>query len=209
MGQQNCRRKNGSRTFGCRIGSDIVGYSCRAVLHNAVFRILCVEIRKPKIIRMAAVLYPLALFLMAYAGSAAELFAALAVFGVFANLNNIAINTQAIDVESIYGRSIMSSFHGIWSFAGFFGGIASTLLVAAHINIVGHFAIVNVFTLLILIASYKYLVAVDVSNSSDKEPSGENRAVFLPYAFYYIFRDDSLWLNELRGNYVRLERSVF
>lgn len=82
VGQQNCRRKNGSRAFGCRIGSDIVGYSCRAVLHNAVFRILCVEIRKPKIIRMAAVLYPLALFLMAYAGSAAELFAALAVFGV-------------------------------------------------------------------------------------------------------------------------------
>ena len=48
MGEPNCRRKNGSRTFGCRIGSDIVGYSCRAVLHNAVFRILCVEIRKPK-----------------------------------------------------------------------------------------------------------------------------------------------------------------
>lgn len=137
-----------------------------------------------KIIRMAAVLYPLALFLMAYAGSAAELFAALAVFGVFANLNNIAINTQAVDVESIYGRSIMSSFHGIWSFAGFFGGIASTLLVAAHINIVGHFAIVNVFTLLILIASYKYLVAVDVSNSSDKEPSGEKpRGFFSPTPF--------------------------
>lgn len=184
MGQQNCRRKNGSRTFGCRIGSDIVGHSCRAVLHNAVFRILCVEIRKPKNNQDGGCSLSAGFVFDGVCRLGGGAFAALAVFGVFANLNNIAINTQAVDVESIYGRSIMSSFHGIWSFAGFFGGIASTLLVAAHINIVGHFAIVNVFTLLILIASYKYLVAVDVSNSSDKEPSGEKpRGFFSPTPF--------------------------
>ncbi|WP_431216732.1 MFS transporter [Puia sp. P3] len=36
-------------------------------------------------------------------------------FGMGGNLLNISINTQAIGTESLYGRTIMASYHGLWS----------------------------------------------------------------------------------------------
>lgn len=56
---------------------------------------------------------------------------AIAAFGGFGNLFNIAVNTQGGIVEKQVGRSIMNSFHGMFSvtcFAGGFLALGATLL---------------------------------------------------------------------------------
>lgn len=65
-------------------------------------------------------------------------------FGMFGNLLNISINTQAVGVEALYGRSIMASFHGVWSLAGFVGASIGTLMIASHIPPFAHFICVAV-----------------------------------------------------------------
>ncbi len=45
------------------------------------------------------------------------------------NLLNISMNTQAIGTEALYGRTIMASYHGIWSVAGFSGAAIGTLFI--------------------------------------------------------------------------------
>ena len=50
--------------------------------------------------------------------------AALFLFGFASNTFNIALNAQAVDVECLYKRPIMSTFHGMWSLGGVAGGTA-------------------------------------------------------------------------------------
>jgi MFS family permease len=81
-----------------------------------------------------------------------HLSAGLFIMGMFGNLSNISVNTQGVGVERLYRRSIMASFHGIWSLAGFTGGIISTLLVKNDISPFIHFCcnFALVFTLFLL-----------------------------------------------------------
>lgn len=72
------------------------------------------------------------------------LFGVLVLFGAAANLVNIALNTQACDVETLYGRSIMASFHGIWSLGGLTGGVVGMAFVHYTDNITAHFLAVGI-----------------------------------------------------------------
>ncbi|MDR0712299.1 MAG: MFS transporter, partial [Prevotellaceae bacterium] len=56
---------------------------------------------------IAALTYPLTLVGIGLAGSLAQLYGVLFFFGVFANLSNISVNTQAVGIERLYRRSIM------------------------------------------------------------------------------------------------------
>ena len=113
-------------------------------------------------------LYPLTLILLATAGSTLQLTFALFLFGLFANLINIAMNTQAVGVEKLYGRSIMASFHGLWSLAGFSGAVIGTFFVSAGLSPIIHFSIVCVVTGLLVLVSYKFTLPHDIGDSNSQ-----------------------------------------
>ncbi|TAG12604.1 MAG: MFS transporter [Sphingobacteriia bacterium] len=92
---------------------------------------------------LASICYPLILILLGGSSSVVQLVSLLLVFGFFGNMMNISVNTQAIGVEALYSRSIMASFHGIWSLAGFMGAAVGTLLISYHVNPFQHFAIIS------------------------------------------------------------------
>lgn len=96
---------------------------------------------KPMMI-CAAILYPGILFLLASSTSVPQLTTSLFLFGFFGNLLNIAMNTQAVGVEGLYGRSVMASFHGLWSLAGFSGALIGTFFVSQHLSPLIHFSVV-------------------------------------------------------------------
>ena len=133
-----------------------------------------------KVIRISGFIYPAMLLLLTRADSAATLFAALLLFGVGANLANISINTQAVDVERIYGRSVMASFHGLWSLAGFCGGVVSAVLAGFHVGVLPHYIGVNVFTFAVLIVSMKYFVPTDFPPETDLSGQKRSRSFLFP-----------------------------
>ena len=103
-----------------------------------------------------AVLYPGILLLMGLADTPVHLMAALFMLGFAGNLLNIAVNTQAISVEAIYGRSIMASFHGLWSLAGFAGAAISTVMIGYKLAPIQHFYIVCGAAILLLLGAFRY-----------------------------------------------------
>ncbi|MDR3296918.1 MAG: MFS transporter [Prevotellaceae bacterium] len=97
-----------------------------------------------RMLLIAACCYPLTLMAVGMASSRAALYAVLFVFGAAANLSNIAVNTQAVGVERLYGRSIMGVFHGVWSLAGFVGALLGMLMATCGALPWQHFATVSV-----------------------------------------------------------------
>ena len=118
-----------------------------------------------RIVIITALLYPLTLILLGLAPTIWLLSAVLFVFGFWGNLFNISVNTQAVGVEALYGRSIMASFHGLWSLAGFTGAATGTLMIAVHLSPFIHFCIVCATAFLLVVISFKYTLPHNNSNN--------------------------------------------
>ena len=121
-----------------------------------------------KVMITGAILYPGVLLLLGLATTTWQLSAALFMFGFCGNLLNISINTQAVGVEAIYGRSIMASFHGLWSLAGFTGAAASTVMISFRLSPFQHFCIIGVAAAILIFAAHKHALPSDRGNT--KQP---------------------------------------
>ena len=82
---------------------------------------------------------------------------------------NISMNTQAVGTEALYGRSIMASYHGLWSLAGFTGAAIGSFMIGFGWNPTRHFLIISALALLIVILAGCHLLAKD-SNQNDLQP---------------------------------------
>lgn len=128
---------------------------------------------------LAAVLYPGTLVILGLTQTVWQLSAGLFLFGLFGNICNIAVNTQGVGVERIYRRSIMASFHGVWSLAGFVAGLISTVMAGNHISPAVHFAIIfTVNTALLLIMRQSIL-----PRDAHKIEAGKNRIFVKPDSY--------------------------
>ncbi len=110
------------------------------------------------ILLFAAFFYPTTLVMIGLVQQPWHLALALFVFGNFGNFFNISVNTQAIAVEQMYGKTIMASFHGIWSLAGFSGAALGTLMIALQFNPFIHFLIIFLLDLGLVIYFSRYTV---------------------------------------------------
>ncbi|MBS1577181.1 MAG: MFS transporter [Bacteroidetes bacterium] len=116
-------------------------------------------------LQIAALLFPAILLVLGSVESTWQLVAGLFVFGIGGNLSNIAVNTQGVGVERLYGRSIMASFHGLWSLAGFTGGLIS-FLIAGSIPPLTHFIIIYAITFLLLLSARNIVLPRDTGKTS-------------------------------------------
>jgi MFS family permease len=64
-------------------------------------------------------------------------------FGSSRNLLNLSMNAQAVSIQKLYDRSIITAFHGIWSVAGFAGAALGYILTSFGLGIRLHFLFVG------------------------------------------------------------------
>lgn len=114
-----------------------------------------------RMLTIAAVFYPAFLVLLGTATTPWHLAVGLFFFGMSANLCNISVNTQGVGVERLCRRSIMATFHGLWSLAGFIGGLVSTWMVASDVAPLPHFCAIFVVAMSILLVSCRSLLPRD------------------------------------------------
>lgn len=122
-----------------------------------------------KVLSIAAILYPIALICIGAATKVWQLPFGLFFLGLTGNFCNIAINTQGVGVERLYGRSIMASFHGIWSLAGLTGGLVSTLMVFNNIRPLPHFCIIFGIVLILLLMARTSMLNRDTARDEVKQ----------------------------------------
>ena len=116
----------------------------------------------------AALLYAVTLPVLGLVNAVWQLVACLFLFGMGGNMLNISINTQAIGTESLYGRTIMASYHGLWSLAGFSGAAIGTLLIGLGWLPYQHFLLITTLAVLIVLTASRQLVPADPGQQGDQ-----------------------------------------
>lgn len=121
-----------------------------------------------KILLLSLALYALALTNLGLATKPWHLSAGIFLFGIFGNLCNIAVNTQGVYTEELFKRTIMSSFHGAWSTAGFTGALVGIVMLALKLSPLQHFSITAVMVFVLMAANYKFLIKAKEKKNKDK-----------------------------------------
>ena len=97
---------------------------------------------------ISSVLYSISLVSIGFSDSPGGVAVSLLLFGFFANLLNISINTQAVAVEDLYKKRLMATFHGLWSLAGFTGAALGALMIGKNVSPLLHFIVISMIFLI-------------------------------------------------------------
>ncbi|KAA2243335.1 MFS transporter [Chitinophaga agrisoli] len=114
-----------------------------------------------RVLIAAGLLFPFMLGMIGLATQIWQLVIILFLFGFMNNVFEIAMNTQAVGVEALYGRSVMASFHGLWSLAGFTGVAVGTLAVNLNWPVWQHFWIIGLACWLLVLTGWRFLLPED------------------------------------------------
>jgi MFS family permease len=128
------------------------------------------KIGSRKVVMISSILYGCMLMAIGFSGSVVQLTISLFLFGSSGNMMNIAINTQALALEGLYQRTIISSFHGMWSAAGLFAAFLGTYLMGKAFPVPHHFLLVGLLSLLMFVACMPYLLHDASKAKKEKTP---------------------------------------
>lgn len=152
------------------LGGMLLALPIGSILSMPVAGILVSRYGSRYVLMTAGLLYAFILPTLGLTSTAWQLFSCLILFGFCGNLANIAVNTQAVLVEAMYGRSIMASFHGLWSLGGFTGASIGSGMSALGILPYQHFLVIMVLAIIIVAVAIRQVVSHDAPASGEKTP---------------------------------------
>ena len=154
-----------SSTAGAIIGAQLAG------------RLIHTFGTKP-VIRIAIIIMPIGLILMGLSTSPITLIFGLFIMGLGYSSMDIASNTQAVVIEKLMGRRVMSSFHALWSS----GAFATTVLggsiakyVSPRDNLVG----VGIACFFLFIPAIRTLLPPELDDHSGGEEETNAKIPFI------------------------------
>ncbi|MHA6249015.1 MFS transporter [Pontibacter sp. CAU 1760] len=121
-----------------------------------------------RVVIFSAILYSAVLVAVGYSENTLQLVLALFVFGFAGNMMNISVNTQGVGVEELYQKSIMASFHGMWSLAGFTGAAIGTLMIGKGIAPFQHFLLIMLLSFIAIAIASRYVLRTDANTDADR-----------------------------------------
>ena len=120
--------------------------------------------------------YNLFLCSLGFVNNSWQLMSVLFLFGASRNLMNISMNAQSMGVQKLYTKSIITTFHGIWSISGFVGGALGGLMIGKDISLAHHFQITG----FICVSTVLYFFRDTIKNDARKvENDGKQKRVLL------------------------------
>lgn len=115
-----------------------------------------------KVLSIAAIMYPTMLLCVGATHKLWQLPIVLFLLAFCGNFASLGTNTQGVGVQKLYGRSIIASFHGIWSLAGFTGGLISTFMVTHNISPFTHYCFIYAVVLIMILLMHKHILPRDI-----------------------------------------------
>jgi MFS family permease len=124
-----------------------------------------------KIMVFGAMFFNVVLSLPGFTTSVWQLALILFCFGCARNLLNLSMNAQAVAVQHLYSRSIMTTFHGIWSVAGSIGALTGLLMVSMNVSPSHHLLLISVLLLVFTIYYYPKTLPDEPVKDTVKRPA--------------------------------------
>ena len=119
---------------------------------------------------LGAILFNFFLALPGFTGFVWQLVLILLLFGASRNILNLSMNAQALEVQKLYPKSIMTTFHAVWSLAGFAGAGLGYVMVTQNIAASYHLLGISVAMMAITACFYPMTILT--------EPLQEKRKFF-------------------------------
>lgn len=111
-----------------------------------------------RVVTVAALSNCLVLPFLALAPSGVALFVALFFFGFTQAAMDISMNAQAVEVEKVYGRPIMSSFHALFSLGGLVGAALGGGAAGIGLGPLPFFTLMALLGFLAMLGAIRFLI---------------------------------------------------
>lgn len=133
------------------------------------------RIGSKKTVLISIIGFSLSLLLISIIPGITGLGITLFLFGTFWNMTDISLNTQAIEVERIYGKPIIATFHASWSLAACVGALIGYSMINLKVDTFYHFLFITLLATFIILINYKYLQESSVSPKTKEEKPIEKK----------------------------------
>ena len=149
------------------LGSLVVGLTASAII---------ARFRSARVATTGLVLMAIDLVLVGFVTNWATFAVVLFIAGSLDAIVDVAQNTHGLRVQRVYGRSIVNSFHGIWSIGAVIGGVMGSVAAAISLPLEAHLVGVCTVFGVAVVASHRLLLGGPDSSerpSEDRPPTLE------------------------------------
>lgn len=140
-------------------GAAVAAYPLGALLLGLTAGMLIRRFRSSRVAIAATVITAIGLLLVGVAPGWIVLALALFLAGAMDAITDVAQNSHGLRVQRLYKRSIINSFHAIWSIGAVIGGVMGAAAAALGVPLLLHLTISAVLFSVAAVASYRWLLA--------------------------------------------------
>jgi predicted MFS family arabinose efflux permease len=151
-----------------RLSIALLSFAAGAICGMAVLGRLVDRYGSAAVMIPTAVGEGLLLMLPGFATDLALLCVALFVFGCVHGTLNIAMNADAIEVQKVWGRQIMSSFHAVYSIGGFIGSAIGGLFARGDLSAGTTFVCVGLFVVALAVWSRLWVLPATLRPAKER-----------------------------------------
>lgn len=165
-------------------GLAVAAFPAGALLAGLAAGVLVRRLRSSRVAVAGTVLTAVGVLLAGIAPSGALFALALAVGGAMDALTDVAQNAHGLRVQRRYGRSILNSFHAVWSIGAVVGGLMAAGAIALGIDRSTHLIVSAVIFATVSLVAYRFLLpgpevdaAADPLEVASAAPAGTGGAI--------------------------------
>jgi MFS family permease len=140
------------------LGSALAGFPLGALLAGLFAAAAIRRFRSSRVAALGIVLLAVATLLVAAVPNWYALTAVLFLAGALDAVVDVAQNAHGLRVQRLYGRSIVNSFHGVWSIGAVLGGLMGSVAAGLDTPLAVHFGISAAVFSLVALAAYRFLL---------------------------------------------------
>ena len=142
-----------------QFGIAVAAFPLGALLAGLAAGALIRRFRSSRVAVFGTVLTAVGVLLAAVSPSWAFLSAALLLAGAMDAITDVAQNSHGLRVQRLYGRSILNSFHAVWSIGAVAGGLMGGAAAALEVPLAIHLGASAVLFCAVSIGCYRLLLA--------------------------------------------------
>jgi MFS family permease len=139
-------------------GLGVAAFPLGALIAGLTAGVLVRRFRSSRVATIATVLTALAMFGAAAAPSWAVLATALFLAGAMDSITDVAQNSHGLRVQKLYGRSILNSFHAVWSIGAVAGGALGALAAQLAVPLATHLALSGALFSVVALVAYRFML---------------------------------------------------
>ena len=137
-------------------GVSVAAFPAGAIVAGLAAAVLIRRLGSARVAVVGTVLTGLGLLFAAFAPSAVLFALALFLGGASDAITDVAQNAHGLRVQKRYGRSIINSFHAIWSIGAVLGGAMAAGAIALHIPVSIHLSISTALFAIVALVALKF-----------------------------------------------------